>query len=161
MDLAALAMLILLLASWTGFIAWRRTRPFALCMLAGLGLMIALSIPATLVQAFGGIEGLPPRERPFVMAIGTPFNMGGLVVRVTFEAFVEPLEFLVGHRSATVLSNASFYGFLLLGHIVVVSALFAWLRQRQPRRRRLWIALWTLAVLLNSLLNARWPWWGS
>ena len=38
--------------------------------------------------------------------VGWPFNAGGYTVRWVFEATVQRLEWLVGHRSTVVFSNA-------------------------------------------------------
>ena len=130
----------------------------------GIGLQILLGFPAGIAQALGAIDGIsgsPVLVRLAVPFLGLPFNMGGVTTRVAFEYLVGPLEFLVGHRSATVLSNFPFYLVLLSIQVCCVAAAFA----ARPRSVAVWKdPVWLglgLLILLNSLANVHWPWWGT
>ena len=119
---------------------------------------------AGIAQAVGvidGMSGTPMWQRLLVPLMGIPFNCGGLTVRVVFEALVEPLEPIVGHRSATVASNFGFYAVLLAVQMVIVTTI----NVIRGRRSQIWfdpvIITVSLLLLLNSLVNVTWPWWGS
>lgn len=93
--------------------------------------------------------------------VGWPFNAGGFTVRYVFEATVEPLEWLVGHRSSTVLSNMPYYAFLLLVQGSILATLFAW-RYKKQRTCKDWLAICLgVLFLVNSLLNVTWFWAGT
>lgn len=132
--------------------------------LTGIAVQIALSLPAGIAQACGlieGISGSPFPVRLLVPFLGVPFNTGGLSTRLLFEHLVGPLEFLAGHRSATVLSNLPFYLVLLTIQTLLVALLFALRsRHRHPSKDPLTLGLLVL-FLANSLANASWPWWGT
>lgn len=87
--------------------------------------------------------------------------MGGYTVRLIFEATVEPLEWLVGNRTMTVMSNVHYYAVLLAIQATVVAVLFA-LRYK-TRKAVLDPVLILIGVifLINSLVNVNWPWWGT
>ncbi len=87
--------------------------------------------------------------------------MGGYTVRLVFEATAEPLEWLIGNRTMTVMSNVHYYAFLLAIQATVVAVLFA-LRYK-TRKAVLDPVLILIAVifLINSLVNVNWPWWGT
>ena len=137
---------------------------FRYWFMLGVAFQFVLSLPAGIAQSLGVIEGIsgePLWVRLFVPFFGIPFNTGGCTIRVVFELLVEPLEFLVGHRSATVLSNLWFYLILLAGQVALVAFVFAVrCRHRRPKSDSVVIGL-AVAVLVNSLLNVTWPWWGT
>ena len=96
-----------------------------------------------------------------VLVIGIPFNAGGFTVRVLFEASVGPLEFLVGNRTTTVLSNLPLYLSLLVVQMAFVALVVA-VRFRRKRTPKDWLLIAVaILVLLNGLANIMWPWWGS
>lgn len=126
----------------------------------GIGLSVSvLHTVLVLLNALG--ITLPPNEAPFMAVLGTPFAMGGYTVRWVFERFVAPLEWLVGHRSATVLSNLSFYGtlWLIQATIVTILLVVAFRHNRSWQSKGV-LALCTLLVA-NGLANLHWPWWGT
>jgi len=96
-----------------------------------------------------------------VPIFGTPFNTGGFTIRLIFEALVEPLESIVGHRSATVLSNFPFYLVLLFIQIAIVTML-VFIRYRKTKTFKDWLIITVfIAVFINGLMNIMWPWWGT
>jgi len=157
--------ILVLLAS--GFLLTRkREYGFWSCFLFGWALQILLSLPADIWQAINlwpHIASSAPLWRRLLTTplMGWPFNAGGYTVRLIFETTVERLEWLVGHRSAVVLSNMGYYAFLLVIQGCILAGLFA-LRYR-IRKRLFDCFLIFLAVLFlaNSLLNVRWFWAGT
>ena len=127
---------------------------------------VVLSLPAGIWQSFKGWPGISISsesilKRLIMTLVGWPFNAGGLTIRVVFETTVEPLEWLVGHRSAVVLSNMPYFAFLLLVQGCILAVLFAWqYKKRRTYIDRLIICLGVL-FLTNSLLNVRWFWAGT
>ena len=98
----------------------KRQRGLASNFLLGWALQVLLSVPAGLYQAINSWPHIAFSADSFlwwrmvwVPLVGWPFNAGGLTVSRIFEGTVEPLEWLVGHRSATVLSNVHYFWFLL------------------------------------------------
>ncbi len=133
-------------------------------MVVGTAFQFLLALPTGIAQALGvigGIGGNPLGVRLLVPLAGAPFNMGGWTVRAAFEALVGPLEFLVGDRTATVLSNAGFYVCLLAIQVALLAFLFAQVWRGEGPRRRLVVALLAAGFLVNSWVNVTWPWWGS
>lgn len=95
------------------------------------------------------------------LIIGTPFNMGGYTVRCVFERLVVPLEPWVGERTSIVFSNLWFYLALLAAQMLLVALLitFRWRCAKTPKD---WgIAALIGLLMLNSLANLMWPWWGT
>ena len=137
---------------------------FRFWFMLGLALQFVLSLPAGIAQSLGVIEGISGSQlwvRLVVPFLSIPFNTGGCTTRGVFELLVEPLEFLVGDRSATVMSNLWFYLFLLAVQVVLVAYVLAVrCRHRRPQSDPVVISL-AVAVLVNSLLNVTWPWWGT
>jgi hypothetical protein len=131
-----------------------------------MGAMVLLSLPAgvwQMVFSWPGISsgGDSVWRRLIIPFFGWPFNAGGWTVRWFFETTVEPLEWLVGHRSATVLSNMPYYGVLLLiqmSALAVIAALL--LRRNSGTAHGLLIGL-VLLFLLNSMINVQWFWAGT
>jgi hypothetical protein len=154
--------IVILLA---GAIVLIRSKPvrfrsaFIVCWAA----QILLSLPAGIYQAVFSWPGITlgnPSERFFVPLVGWPFNAGGWTVRWLFEATVEPLEFLVGHRSSVVFSNMRYYWLLLFIQGTFIAAAIARLHVKGKLNRAIVIAL-VVAFLLNSLLNVQWFWAGT
>jgi hypothetical protein len=134
--------------------------------LLGWALQVLLSLLAGLWQAVFGwphISSSDSLSRRLILIplTGWPFNAGGYTVRWVFEATVEPLEWLVGHRSATVMSNMPYYWFLLAVQGSVLAILFA---LRYKRRKTLvdWLILCLgILFLVNSFTNVTWFWAGT
>ena len=80
---------------------------------------------------------------------------------MVFEATVEPLEWLVGHRSATVMSNMPFYAFLLLIQAGILAAIFAWRYKKHRTHKDRFVICMAVLFLVNSLLNVTWFWAGT
>ena len=149
------------------FVFWRRkTHGFWAYFLLGWTLQILLSLPAGIWQGafgwFGISSSAPLRQRIFLMPLlGWPFNAGGYTIRCIFEATVEPLEWLVGHRSMTVLSNMPYYAFLLLIQGSILAALFARRYKKQRTYKDRFVVCMGVLFLVNLLLNVTWFWGGT
>jgi len=134
--------------------------------LLGWTLQVGLSLPVGLWQTLKGwphidVSGSPLWARCLTPLVGWPFNTGGYTVRWVFEATVGPLEPLVGHRSATVLSNMPYYALLMAVQASVIAAVFAF---RYKRRKTLidWVPICLgILFLINSFGNVRWFWAGT
>lgn len=153
------------LASCIVFLRKRR-HGFWACFLFGWALQVALSLPAGIWQALQGwphidVSGSSLWARCLTPLVGWPFNTGGYIVRRVFEATVGPMEPLVGHRSATVLSNMPYYAFLMAVQASIIAAVFAF---RYGRRKTLIDSVpicLGLLFLINSFANVRWFWAGT
>jgi hypothetical protein len=136
------------------------------CYVVGWMWQVLLSLPAGIWQSLKGwphidVSGSSFWTRLTTPLFGWPFNAGGFTVRSLFEATVEPLEWLVGHRSATVMSNMPYYAFLLLIQGSILAALFAW-RHKKKRTYKDWFVICLgVLFLLNSVLNVTWFWAGT
>ncbi len=144
-----------------------RTVVFAVALAFGsqllIGFVVSVVQVCSLLMGFhatsiGGVDAVLVLLLPI---IGIPFNAGGFTVRLLFEALVGPLEFLVGHRSMTVMSNLPFYLSLLVMQMALVAVVVA-ARFRRTKTSRDWL-LMAVAILLlvNGLANIGWPWWGT
>lgn len=148
------------------FLLGKKAAGFRCYFILGWFWQVLLSLPAGIWQSLKGwphisISSETIWMRLMMPLVGWPFNAGGLTVSSVFEVTVEPLEWLVGHRSATVLSNMPYFAFLLLMQGSILAALFAWRYRKQGTcKDRLIICLGVL-FLANSLLNARWFWAGT
>jgi len=149
------------------FVFWRKsTRNFWVCFLFGWGWQILFSIPAGIWQCILGwphidVSGSPIWLRFLVPVVGWPFNAGGYTVRQIFEATVGPLEWLVGHRSATVMSNMPYYLFLMAIQLSILAFIFA-LRYKKHRKLLDWLIIALAGLFLaNSLANVKWFWAGT
>ena len=149
------------------FIFWRRkTHGFWAYFLLGWTLQVLFSLPAGIWQGlflWPHISSSSPLiTRVFLTPLlGWPFNAGGFTVRCVFEATVVPLEWLVGHRTMTVLSNMPYYAFLLFVQGSILAALFA-LRYNKRRTSKDWfVVCMGVLFLVNSLLNVTWFWAGT
>jgi len=146
-------------------LSWRR-RGFLGNFILGWGLQVLLSMPAGIWQVIKGWPGInisvySPFYRLATPFFGWPFNAGGYTVRLIFEATVGSLEWLVGHRSATVLSNMPYYAFLLIIQGSILSILFAW-RSKKTVIYDDWFAVCACALfLVNSFMNVSWFWAGT
>ena len=161
-TLSAIAILIaggvlLVLRKKTGF--WN-------CLVLGWFWQVLFSLPAGIWQSLVGwphisISGSSVWSRLMTPLVGWPFNAGGLTVRSTFELTVEPLEWLVGHRSATVLSNMPYYAFLLFIQASILATIFAWRYNRRRTYKDRFVICMAVLFLVNSLINVTWFWAGS
>ena len=133
-------------------------------VMCGLGLVYVASLPAGIAQAAGlidGLDGNPWWMRLALPFFATPYNMGGWTVKCVFEVSVGPLEWLVGHRSATVLSQWPLWWFLMAVQSSAVATAIGWrLRLGKGLRDRV-VVLCVVGVLVNSVMNVRYPWWGG
>jgi len=131
----------------------------------GWGAQVALSLPAGVFQAFciPGINGSPFWVRLLLPLVAWLFNMGGYTVRLVFESTVEPLEWLVGHRSTTVMSNLPYFGLLMFIQATLIAAAYAvWMRRREGKTGiDPVVIIAAVLFLINSVANASWPWWGT
>lgn len=137
----------------------RKWLHLALCILAGIALQIVIGAFVSSIQGWTMLAGfhstsIDTSSLPLIWVLGIPFNTGGLTVRVVFEV-------LATGRSSTVMSHLALYAPLLLLQIVVVGLVIG----RHLHRRRTWkdvhLAIIAALLVLNSLLNLAWPWWGT
>ncbi|MHC4061499.1 MAG: hypothetical protein ACYSR6_07805 [Planctomycetota bacterium] len=146
----------------------KRRRGLVSNFLLGWAFQVLLSIPAGLYQAirswphisFGADSALLWRM-VWVPLVGSPFNAAGFTVTRIFEATVRPLEWLVGHRTATVMSNVHYFWFLLAVQGCLIAVLFA---LRYMKKRKLldpFIICLAVLFLINSMLNVKWFWAGT
>ena len=142
----------------------RKTHGFWAYFLLGWALQVLLSIPAGIWQ---GIFAWPHIDVSGFMAriltpfVGWPFNAGGYTIRWIFEATVVPLEWLVGHRSATVLSNMPYYLFLMVFQGSIIAIIFA-IRYKRRKTLKDWIPICLgILFLINSFVNVKWFWAGT
>lgn len=146
----------------------KRRRGLASNFLLGWALQVLLSVPAGLYQAINSWPHIAFSADSFlwwrmvwVPLVGWPFNAGGLTVSWIFEATVEDLEWLVGHRSATVLSNVHYFWFLSAVQGSLIALLFS---LRYTKKKKLFdpfIICTAVLFLINSMLNVRWFWAGT
>ncbi|UCG58118.1 MAG: hypothetical protein JSU70_01165 [Phycisphaerales bacterium] len=136
------------------------------CFLMGWAWQVLLSLPAGIWQTVKGwphisVSGSPLHRFVTTALVGWPFNTGGYTVRWVFEATVERLECLVGHRSAVVFSNMPYYLFLVAVQASIIALIFA-LRYKRDKTLADWPVI-SLAILflINSLANVRWFWAGT
>lgn len=144
----------------------KRKRGLGSYFLLAWSFQILLSLPAGIWQALFGwphidVKGSRLWLRLLMPLEGWSFNTGGYTVRWLFETTVGPLEPLVGHRSATVMSNLPYFWFLMAVQTSIIALVFA---LRYKRRRTLvdWLPIVLgLLFLVNSLANVRWFWAGT
>jgi hypothetical protein len=144
----------------------RRKASFWSCFVLGLFWQVLFSLPTGICQSLVGwphisVSGSSIWSRLMIPLAGWPFNAGGFTVRSVFELTVEPLEWLVGHRSVTVLSNMPYYGFLLLVQAGILAILFAWRYKKRGTYKDRFVICMAVLFLVNSLLNVTWFWAGS
>ncbi|MBW2108979.1 MAG: hypothetical protein JRI36_09985 [Deltaproteobacteria bacterium] len=131
-----------------------------------LGYQLLAGFAVGIIQAITLLMDLHPQTiswlaSPLIVMVGIPFNIGGFTIRYIFEALVEPLESIVGHRSAVVLGNFPFYLILLLIQMVIVSAVVL-IRYKRTKTMKDWLIVTVFAIVfVNGLMNIMWPWWGS
>ena len=139
---------------------------FRSCFILGCFWQVIFSLPAGIWQSLSGwphisTSGSSIWIRLTIPLVSWPFNAGGFTVRSLFEATVEPLEWLVGHRTATVLSNMSYYAFLLLIQVSILTALFAWRYKKRGTYKDWFVICMAVLFLVNSFLNVTWFWAGT
>ena len=141
-------------------------RTFGLGVALAFGGQLLIGFVVSVIQVCSLLMGFHATSIGGVAAvlsliIGIPFNAGGFTVRVAFEALVGPLEFLVGNRTTTVMSNLPLYLSLLVLQMAFVAVVVA-ARYRRKKTMRDWIFIAVgILLLLNGLANIMWPWWGS
>jgi len=160
------ALLIMLVC---GLVFWRKkTHGLWAYFLLGWTLQILLSLPAGIWQSvkawphisFGADSALW-RRLISIPLMGWFFNTGGYTVHYVFEATVEPLEWVVGHRSMTVLSNMPYYLFLMAVQVSILAFIFA-LRYKCRKTLKDWVPICLgILFLINSFANVRWFWAGT
>jgi len=144
----------------------KASRSFWVYFLLGWALQIVLSLPVGIWQAVNSwphitLSGSPVWERLLIPLIGWFFNTGGYTVRYVFEATVVPLEWLVGQRSMTVLSNMPYYLFLMAVQVSILAFIFA-LRYKRRKTLKDWVPVCLgILFLINSFANVRWFWAGT
>ena len=157
--------LAIVICSGTLFLFLRRKpNSFRAYLLLGWTLQVLLSLPAGIWQAIMSwphisLSGFG--KRLLIPFIGWPINAGGYSIRWVFETTVEPLEFLVGHRSSIVLSNMQYYSFLLFVQGSILAAIFAWRYKKKQTFKDPLILCMTVLFLLNSFVNVKWFWAGT
>lgn len=143
----------------------RKKKSFWSCFFLGWFWQVLLSLPAGIWQGLAGWPHISVSEsiwsRMMIPLVGWPFNAGGLTVRLVFEVTVKPLEWLVGHRSATVMSNMSYYALLLVIQAGILATIFAWRYKRCRSYKNRFVICMAVLFLVNSLLNVTWFWAGS
>lgn len=142
----------------------RKRHGFRAYFLLGWTSQILLALPAGIWQAIVGwphisLSGFS--KRLLIPFIGWPFNAGGYSIRWIFEVTAEPLEWLVGHRSSTVLSNMPYYSFLLFVQGSILAAIFAWRYREKRTFKDPFILCMAVLFLLNSFVNVKWFWAGT
>jgi len=88
--------------------------------------------------------------------VGLWVLLGGRTVVEVFEATARALT---GHRSATMLDNVHVFLALTVLQSAVLVAILA--RRDRDYRRDPWALAIGAGVLVNGVLAAQWPWWGS
>ena len=132
---------------------------FWFCLAVGVGVQCAIGLGAALLQAITLGLGWHATSMDWpalliVTVFGIPFSMGGATARILFEALAQ-------WRSDVVLSHMNVYLPILGGQVLFVAALLGW-RLRQAQRMSDWVFRGMVALLiLNSLVNLFWPWWGT
>jgi len=129
-----------------------------------VGAMFLLSLPAGLLQAYHTmpmVQGKSAVVRLALPVLAAPFNMGGVTVRSVHELIAGPPTRAGSFVASGAITHFHLYLPLLLIQVVALAAVFS---RRMRQVNDFWdpvlIAL-AGAFLLNSLLNASWPWWGS
>lgn len=154
---AAACLLVFVLKGWRG-------RPFEYYFAMGIALQFLIALPVGAYQGLAVLKRVQPKPLPARLAmagIGAPFNMGGYTVRRVFEAMTDPLPpDELGRPQPTAVIKYPLYLIPLLIQVLGVAAVFA----RRMRLRQSFsdpvIGALGLAVLVNSLANAHWAWWG-
>lgn len=152
---------MLLVISCILVLIFRKHKGLGTYILLGFGLQYLLSFPAGIYQTVSKLHGNPIWVNIAIPFLGWIFNMGGLTVRLVFEATAEPLEWLVGNRTMTVMSNVPYYAFLLAIQATAISLLIANRYKARKTSRDPVLILIVVIFLINSLVNVNWPWWGT
>jgi hypothetical protein len=164
--LHALAAVLILLVGIR--VLLKRRRGLVSNFLLGWAFQVLLSVPAGIYQAINSWPHIPFTADSFlwwrmlwVSLVGWPFNAAGLTVRRIFEATVGRLEWLVGGRSAIVLSNVHYFWFLLAVQGSLIALLFS---LRYTKKKKLFdplIICLAVLFLINSMLDVKWFWAGT
>lgn len=136
----------------------------AFFVIYGIGLQFLLSLPAGLAQAFyfaGLVQTKSVQLRLAFPFLAAPFNVGGAIMRFLYEAIMGPPAPARAGIAPGAIAGFHVYLPLLILQVLLVATLFA--RRFQVRRNLLDPAILGLGalVLVNSLANAAWPWWGK
>lgn len=138
----------------------RHGRPYGY-MLA-IACLWVLAIPAGLLQAFHYITPLSDKGfliRLAVPVLAGPFNIGGLMTRLAFEAQGGSVGIF---KDAGAIRDFQYWLPALIFHMGVFGAVFEHYFSRSGWNWKTWpLAVWAAVALANSLANATWPWWGK
>lgn len=112
-------------------------------------------------QPQGRIASQPPPLRMALAVAAMPIQMGGWTTRTFFELVDGDLRRPhKGYPSSAIASGVSLTVIASLQALGMAWILGRWIRPTgQLRNRR--VQIWAAIILLNSLLNIAWPWWGS
>jgi hypothetical protein len=140
-----------------------KSKTLSICFFYGYAMQILLALPAGICQPYihDNFNNTPWFLKIVVPFLGNVFNAGGFTVRWVFESTVEPLEWLVGHRSATVLSNMPYFLFLLAIQASILAFLFAFRYKKRQSLKDPMIITIVILFLINSFANINWPYWGT
>jgi hypothetical protein len=133
-------------------------------LLIGLAWQVILSIPAGLLQAFHYIAPIQDKSamlRLAVPVIAAPINAGGFSVRVIFEALAGPPAPFKGPNLPGVMQNYDTFLVILAIQMSIIALAFQYRWKTSGKGYRdpvLWVA--AVVLLMNSFVNAAWPWWG-
>lgn len=141
----------------------KRGRSLAYYFAMGVGLLFLLSLPAGIYQGVFLVDDSKPLPARLAMAgIAAPYNMGGWTVRQVFEALTDPFP-PNGKGVVIPVAVAKFPVFFI--PLLFQSGAAAYLFARRIRARQDFtdpvILGLGLVVLLNSMANAYWAWWGK
>jgi hypothetical protein len=112
-------------------------------------------------EELGRIARQPAPLRMALSMAGAPIHMGGLSTRLVFELIDGPLRRPDRGYPSSALASGVTITILAAFQVLGLSWLFGkWMFETANLEDRRIIALGA-AVLLNSLLNIAWPWWGN
>ena len=129
------------------------------CLAVGVALQCAIGMGTSLLQAITLYLGwhataMDWPELLIVIVFGIPFSMGGALARFVFETQTQ-------WHSDVVWRHMNAYLPILVSQTLVFASLLAW-RLRQSQKMSDWAFQGLVALMiLNSLLNLFWPWWGT
>lgn len=141
-----------------------RRRSTSFCVLLGMGLQYLLAMPAGLAQAYYYIERVQDKSailRLVIPFMAAPFNIGGFSVRGIFEMIAGPPNEGGSGMASGAIADYHVYLPLVLFQSLLFATAFARRFQESRKLSDPVVLLLGGAILLNSLLNASWPWWGG